>query len=316
MGGPEMVKSCEIRGWGTSLPARTVRFGDDVRYRIEDHVSHLDMLVDACERALDAAGITADEVDLVLGASAAGIQPIPCTAALVLERLTLTGHAAAFDVNSTCTSFVTALDVASRYLDAGDHETILVFAGDVGTRFLNPDQRESFELFSDAGAAFVLRRSSRPGRGVMATAQRTWPAYAHDTEIRGGLSRSPAQRFAQSDAADYLFDMDGRRALLGMMRVLPEFFGDFHRASGISYDDVALWVPHQASAALGPMLDRLGIPAERRVDEVAAFGNMVSASVPFMLARSLDSGRLASDDIVILCGTAAGLTANILALRI
>lgn len=310
------MRRCEIAGWGTMLPERTVRFGEEVRYRIEDHVSHLDMLAGACERALERAGIAADEVDLVIGASAAGIQPIPCTAALVLERLTLTGHAAAFDVNSTCTSFITALDVASRFLDAGAHETILVFSGDVGTRFLNPGQKESFELFSDAAAAVVLRRSEDPARGVIASAQRTWPAYAHDTEIRGGLSRSPAQRYADADPADYLFDMDGRRALLGMMRVLPEFFEAFHASSGLAYDDVALWVPHQASAALGPMLDRLGIPADRRVDEVASFGNMVSASVPFMLARALDAGRVGAGDTVILCGTAAGLTANVLAMRL
>lgn len=310
------MRSCEVAGWGTALPARTVRFGQDVRYRIEDGVSHLDMLVEACERALERAGVAADELDLVLGASAAGVQPIPCTAALVLERLTLSGQAAAFDVNSTCTSFITAVDVASRYLDAGDHETILVFSGDVGTRFLNAEQRESFELFSDGAAAVVLRRSRMPDRGVIASAQRTWPAYAHDTEIRGGLSRSPAQAYATADPADYLFDMDGRRALLGMMRVLPEFFASFHARSGIDHDDVALWIPHQASPALGPMLDRLGIPAERRVDEVSAFGNMVSASVPFMLARALESGRVGSGDTVILCGTAAGLTANILALRL
>lgn len=311
-----MVRNCEIAGWGTSLPERTVRFGGETRYRIEDDRSHLDLLAEACERALIHAGITADEVDLVLGAAAAGVQPIPCTAALVLERLSLTGHAAAFDVNSTCTSFITALDVASRYLDAGAHETILVFAGDVGTRFLNPEQRESYELFSDAGAAVVLRRSTDADRGVIASAQRTWPAYAHDTEIRGGLSHSPAQVYAEADPADYLFDMNGRRALLGMMRVLPDFFQAFHRASGVAYDDVALWVPHQASAALGPMLDRLGIPAERRIDEVSAYGNMVSASVPFMLARALESGRVGRGDTVILCGTAAGLTANILALRL
>lgn len=311
-----MVKNCEIVGWGTSLPDRSVRFGDQVRHRIEDGVSHLDMLIEACERALEHAGVRADEIDLVLGASAAGVQPIPCTAALVLERLTLTGHAAAFDVNSTCTSFITAIDVASRYLDAGDHETVLIFAGDVGSRFLNPDQRESFELFSDAGAAMVLRRSADPDRGVLASAQRTWPAYAHDTEIRGGLSRSPAQDYATSDPADYVFDMDGRRALLAMMRVLPDFFHAFHTSSGIDYDDVALWVPHQASAALGPMLDRLGIPEDRRIDEVTDFGNMVSASVPFMLARALDAGRVVRGDTVILCGTAAGLTANVLALRL
>jgi len=310
------MRSCEIVGWGTVLPERSVRFGDEVRYRITDEMSHLDMLTGACERALAHAGITANEVDLVLGASAAGVQPIPCTAALVLERLTLDGHAAAFDVNSTCTSFITALDVASRYLDAGDHDTVLVFAGDVGTRFLNPAQKESYELFSDAGAAVVLRRSESGESGVIASAQQTWPAYAHDTEIRGGLSRSPAQAYADADPGDYLFDMDGRRALLGMMRVLPDFFARFHERSGIGYDDVALWVPHQASAALGPMLDRLGIPADRRIDEVAGFGNMVSASVPFMLARALDQGRVARGDTVVLCGTAAGLTANILALRL
>lgn len=310
------MRNCEIAGWGSVLPERAVRFGDQIRYRIEDDVSHLDMLATACERALAHAGVDADEVDLVLGASAAGIQPIPCTAALVLERLTLTGHAAAFDVNSTCTSFITALDVASRYLDAGDHRTILVFAGDVGSRFLNPQQQESHELFSDAAVAFVLRRGERMDAGVLASAQRTWPAYAHDTEIRGGLSRSPAQAYADADPADYLFDMDGRRALLGMMRVLPDFFAGFHERSGIDMDDVALWVPHQASAALGPMLDRLGIPAERRIDEVSAFGNMVSASVPFMLARALDAGRVGRGDTVVLCGTAAGLTANVLALRL
>ncbi len=311
-----MVRNCEIVGWGTSLPRRTVRFGDQVRYRIEEDRTHLDLLVDASERALAHADVAADDVDLVLGASAAGVQPIPCTAALVLERLTTTGRAAAFDVNSTCTSFITALDVASRYLDSGDHETILIVSGDVGTRFLDDRQRESFELFSDAGAAMVVRRSSHPEQGVIASAQRTWPAYAHDTEIRGGLSRSPAQEYAASDPADYLFDMDGRRALLAMMRVLPAFFDDFHSASGVSREQVALWVPHQASAALGPMLDRLGVPSERRIDEVSAFGNMVSSSVPFMLARALDSGRVTRGDTVILCGTAAGLTANVLALRL
>lgn len=310
------MRNCEIAGWGSVLPEQTVRFGAEVRYRVDADTSHLDMLASACERALAHAGIGIDDVDLVLGASAAGVQPIPCTAALVWERLTRRGHAAAFDVNSTCTSFITAVDVASRYLDAGDHETVLVFAGDVGTRFLNPAQRESFELFSDAAVAVVLRRSDDPTRGVIASAQQTWPAYAHDTEIRGGLSRSPAQVYAEADPGDYLFDMDGRRALLGMMRVLPGFFARFHEKSGIEYDDVALWVPHQASAALGPMLDRLGIPEDRRVDEVAAFGNMVSASVPFMLARALDSGTVGVGDTVILCGTAAGLTANVLALRL
>lgn len=313
------MKHCAIAGWGTVLPERTVTFGSGdrtvTRHRIADDVSHLDMLVGAAERAITHAGIAADDLDLVVAACAAGVQPIPCTAALVQERVAPGARAAAFDVNSTCTSFVTALDVASRYLEDGDHERVLVVSGDVGSRFLDPAQRESAELFSDAAAAVVLTRGDGT-QGVLSALQQTWPEHAHDTELRGGLSRFPAQAFADGDPADYLFDMHGRRALMGMLRVLPGFFERFFARSGLTLDDVDLVVPHQASGALGIAMRRIGIPEGKYVDAVAEYGNMVSSSVPYTLARCLDDGRLRRGDTVLLCGTAAGLTANALALRL
>jgi 3-oxoacyl-[acyl-carrier-protein] synthase-3 len=151
---------------------------------------------------------------------------------------------------------------------------------------------------------------------VLSALQQTWPEHAHDTELRGGLSRYPAQRYADGDPADYLFAMQGRRALTGMLRVLPGFFARFWERSGLGLDDVDLVVPHQASGAIGLAMRRIGIPTGKYVDEVAAFGNSVSSSVPFMLARCLDDGRLRRGDTVLLCGTAAGLTANALALRL
>ena len=309
------MRHCEIAGTGTWLPAATVTFGTHTRYRIAPDESHLDALATAARRALAAAGITAEDVDCLIGASAAGVQPIPCTAALVLEQLTTGGHAAAFDVNSTCTSFITALDVASRYQEAGDYETALIVSGDVGTRFLNPDQPESFSLFSDAAAAVVLRRTDRHA-GVLASAQRTWPEHAHDTELRGGLSAHPASAYATGDPADYLFDMDGRAALLGMMRKLPDFFDGFFARSGLNVTDCDLVVPHQASPAMAPTMLRLGFAAGQFIDEVETYGNMVSASVPFAFIRALEQGRVGPGDTVLLCGTAAGLTANALALRL
>ena len=309
------MRHCEIAGTGTWLPAATVTFGTHTRYRIAPDESHLDALATAARRALAAAGITAEDVDCLIGASAAGVQPIPCTAALVLEQLTTGGHAAAFDVNSTCTSFITALDVASRYLEAGDYETVLIVSGDVGTRFLNPDQPESFSLFSDAAAAVVLRRTDRHA-GVLASAQRTWPEHAHDTELRGGLSAHPASTYATGDPADYLFDMDGRATLLGMMRKLPDFFDGFFARSGLNVTDCDLVVPHQASPAMAPTMLRLGFAEGQFIDEVETYGNMVSASVPFAFIRALDQGRVGPGDTVLLCGTAAGLTANALALRL
>jgi 3-oxoacyl-[acyl-carrier-protein] synthase-3 len=309
------MRRLEIAGYGTSLPERTVTFGRQTRHRIEDHRGQLDLLAEAAERAIAHAGLRPEDVDCVIAACAAGVQPIPCTAALVMERVAPHATAAAFDVNSTCTSFITALDVASRYLDAGDYERVLVVSGDVGSRFLDPAQRESFELFSDAGAAVVLTRGDG-GQGVLASLQQTWPQHAHDTELRGGLSLHPAQDYAEGDPADYRFDMHGRRALMGMLAVLPGFFERFFDRAGLGLGDLDLVVPHQASGALGIAMRRIGIPEQLFVDRVAEYGNMVSSSVPYTLIRSLEEGRVVRGGTVLLCGTAAGLTANALALRL
>lgn len=314
------MRQCEIAGWGTDLAARVVTFGGQTRYRVTDGVTQLDMLAAAAGRALDRAGLAPEDIDCVIGAVAGDLQPIPCTAALVWERIAPRVRVAAFDVNSTCTSFITAVDIASRYLADGEYRRVLIVSGDVGSRFLNPDQPESNELFSDAAAAVVLTRGEDPQRGVLASLQRTWAEHAHDTEIRGGGSLLPPHDYRPGAAADYQFDMDGRRALRNMVRVLPEFFDAFFdrldAQAGLGLAEVDLVVPHQASRALGLAMRRIGIPAEKYVDWVSDYGNMVSGSVPFVLARCLDSGRLNRGDVVVLCGTAAGLTANALALRL
>lgn len=315
------VRPCRLTGWGTYLPDEVVVFGRQTRHRIPDGMSQLDMLAAAAEDAIRRAGLLPDDIDCIIAACAAGVQPIPCTAALVMERVAPRARAAAFDVNSTCTSFITAVDIASRYLAAGDYERVLIVSGDVGSRFLDADHRESFELFSDAAAAVVLTsgaggQSAAAAPGVLGSLQQTWPEHAHDTELRGGLSLHPAQSYADGDPADYLFSMNGRRALLGMLAVLPDFFARFFDRVGLGLHDVDLVVPHQASGALGIAMRRIGIPKDAYVDRVAEFGNMVSSSVPFMLATSLDDGRIGPGDTVVLCGTAAGLTANALALRL
>lgn len=310
------IRNCRIAGYGTYLPENQIKFGNQRRYRVPEGVSQLDMLTSAAADALARAGVNADELECVIGASAAGIQPIPCTAALVLEKIAPHGVAAAFDVNSTCTSMITALDIASRYIADGTYKSILITAGDVGSRFLNPEQKESFSLFSDAAVAFVLTSTDDPSQGVVASTQRTWAAYAHDTEIRGGLSRSPAQLYAGADPADYLFDMNGRAALRNMMRVLPDFLGDFLARSSLDLSDISLVIPHQASPALGLAMQRIGIPKDSYIDWVAEIGNMVSASVGYVLAQVMEQERVREGQTVLLFGTAAGLTANALVLRL
>ena len=310
------VRGLQIDGYGVCLPERTVTFGSATRYRAEAPAQHLDMLVDSAQKAIAAAGISADDLDCIIGATAGDVQPIPCTASLVQERVAPDARCAALDVNSTCTSFITALDVASRYLRDGEYRRILIVAGDVGAQFLHPGQRESFELFSDAAVAVVVSSPSAEGVGVLASLQQTWPRHAHETELRGGGSRMPGRDFHPDNDHDYRFDMDGRAVLLSASRVLPGFFERFFEKAGTSVDEIDYVIPHQASRALPLIMRRIGIPEDRYANYVEDFGNMVSASVPFALARAWDEGRIGRGSRVLLCGTAAGLTANALLLQL
>lgn len=310
------IRNCEIAGHGTYLPEQTVTFGDQTRYRIDDDMTQIDMLSIASLRALEDAELEPEQLDCIIGASAAGVQPLPSTAALLQERIAPDAEAAALDVNSSCTSFITAFDLASRYIQDGQYERILITSGDVGSRFLNPNQKESYELFSDASVAMVVTKTEDEAKGVIASAQQTWPRHAHDTEIRGGLSRQPSTEFASSDPGDYMFDMNGRVALLSMLRVLPPFFDKFCEKSNLTVEDFEWIIPHQASRALGLAMKKLNIPEGKYADYVQDYGNMVSASVPFALAKKLGEGALKSGDKTLLFGTAAGLTANALAIRL
>src|SRR5476649_2484292 len=110
------IRNCRIAGYGTFLPEQKVMFGDQTRYRVEDGTSQLDMLSAATAQAIENAERTVDEIDCFIGAVAVGVQPIPSTAALLHERIAPDTDAASFDVNSTCTSFLTALDIASYYV--------------------------------------------------------------------------------------------------------------------------------------------------------------------------------------------------------
>lgn len=309
------VRNCQITGYGTFLPEQVVTFGEQQRYRVEEGTSQLDMLSAASQRAIEKSGLDVDEIDCFIAAPAVGVQPIPSTAALLHERVAPETNAFSFDVNSTCTSFITALNMASYMVHASSYKNVLIASGDVGSRFLNPKQRESYELFSDAAAAVVLSSTDKKSQGVLASIERTWPQHAHDTEIRGGLTAFPPERYSDNPE-EYLFDMDGITALRGIARVVPSLFSEFYSASGLEVNDFDVVIPHQASPALSLVMKKLAIPEGKYVDRVQSHGNMVSASVPFILNSLLEEGRLKAGDKALLCGTAAGLTVNILALEV
>ena len=312
----EVKRHVEIAGYGVCLPKNTVQFKDQTRYRVvENEETQLDLAEAAIQVALENANLSIKDIDCLVSASAVGVQPIPCTAALIHERVAKGLSIPAMDINTTCTSFISALSTMSYLIEAGEYRRVLIVSSEVGSLGLNPKQKESYELFGDGAVAFIFQASDKD-KGVIASLQRTWSEGAHDTEIRGGLTSYQPKEYSEETKTNFMFDMKGKKILLLSARVIPEMFQEFQEKSGISKDAVDYIIPHQASRALPLVMDKLGVSKDKYLNIVSEYGNMVSVAVPFGLAYALDHGYVKEGDTIFLMGTAAGMTVNMLALKL
>lgn len=311
------MRNVEIKGIGTSLPQNKIEINGQVRYRVENNEkeNQLTLSVKAIHNALKDANMEISDIDLIVSASAVGIQPIPCMAVLIHEQIAKGTSIPAMDINTTCTSFITAFDTISYLIEADRYKNVIIVSCDLASSGLNPNQKESYELFGDGAAAIILSKSTRKDVGVLYSIQRTWSEGAHSTEIRGGLTGMHPKNYNENTIADYLFDMRGREVLTIAARKLPRMFEDFYKESNLSIDSIDMVIPHQASKALGMIMKKIGIPENKYIDIVKDYGNMVSASVPFTLCKTIEKGKIKKGDMVLLCGTAAGLTANVLVFK-
>ena len=312
----EVKRHIEIAGYGVCLPKNTVQFKDQTRHRVvENEETQLDLAEAAIQAALENANLSMKDIDCLVSASAVGVQPIPCTAALIHERVAKGLSIPAMDINTTCTSFISALSTMSHLIEAGEYRRVLIVSSEVGSLGLNPKQKESYELFGDGAAAFIFQASNKD-KGVIASLQRTWSEGAHDTEIRGGLTSYQPKEYSEETKTNFMFDMKGKKILLLSARVIPEMFQEFQEKSGISKDAVDYIIPHQASRALPLVMDKLGVSKDKYLNIVSEYGNMVSVAVPFGLAYALDHGYVKEGDTIFLMGTAAGMTVNMLTLKL
>lgn len=308
------MRKLKIVGCGSAIPKRVITFGDQTRYRLEEGQTLLDLSEQAINRALEDAGLEISDIDCIIGGMATPLQGIPCNAALIHERVAMGRDIPAMDINTSCTSFITALDMAAYMTAEGRYKNILIVSGDTASAALNPNQRESFELFSDAATAFIVS-SCGSDAGVLYAAQKTWSEGAHDTEIRGGCGLLPVFRFCEENREDYYFDMKGPKVLKLCAKKLPGFLEECLENAQLTLDDINLVVPHQASKALDVIMPRLGLEPTKYINQVKEYGNMISASVPFALCNAIHEGKITRGDIVMLFGTAAGLTSNLLILK-
>ncbi len=313
----QRIRACHVKlaGMGKARAGRQIQFGGQSRYRLEAGEAFSDLAVSAAVSALSAAGREIGDIDCIVCGMATPMQAIPCNAALIHERLARGLDIPALDINTTCTSFLSALDMMSLMIEAGRYDRVLLISGDLASAALNPKERESYELFSDGAAACVLERTKEQDCGILYSCQKTWSEGAHDTEIRGGGSLLPIASMNGENRDAYCFSMKGSRILKLCAQKLPGFVEQCFREAGIKREEIRMTIPHQASRALEVLMPRLGFPAGTYVNRVAEYGNMVSASIPYALCEAVEEGVINRGDLVLLLGTAAGLTANFLLLR-
>ncbi|RWA73296.1 3-oxoacyl-[acyl-carrier-protein] synthase III C-terminal domain-containing protein [Mesorhizobium sp.] len=302
---------------GLGRGALEVATGVVERYVCEAE-SQIDLACVAARLALDDAGLEVQAVDLIIGGCGVPYQPLPATAPLVMQRLGLAdGSGAAFDVNSTCLSFLTAFETAGRMIEAGQCETALVFSAEVASRALPwRDQPEVAALFGDGAAAAVLRRAG-PGEGrVAASLMRTYPSAWEACGIGSGGTRFDFHREPQEFARHSLFHMDGKELFRLTARHFNAFVADLLERAGWRHGDVDLVVPHQASPlALAHMARQTGFASEKLVDIAARFGNQIAASIPFALDVARREGRVAPGMKLLFLGTSAGVSFGGMALE-
>lgn len=270
----------------------------------------------AARKALAAAGVDLDDVDVIIGAGATPDQPLPCNAALIHEELAPGRPIPAWDVNASCLGFLVALDLAATLIDAGRHRRILVVSADIASAGLDWSDLGASGIFGDGAAAVVLGPAGTTGSAVLAADFATHSEGAHTCEIRGGGSRHSPDRVPEP-GADYRawgrFRMQGGAVFRLAVRHLPPFVDRLLAGAGTELAELDLLVPHQASHhALDWVRHRFGTGrlAEpgRVVDIYADHGNQVGASLPSALHAAVESGRLQRGDRALLLGTGAGLS--------
>jgi len=265
-----------------------------------------DLATAAGRQALAASGVPTSSVELIIVATATPDMLFPSTACLVQERLGAK-QAFAFDLSAACTGFLYALAVADQYIRAGTYRTVLVIGAEVLSRMIDWTDRTTCILFGD-GAGAVVVQADRGTRGVLSTHLHSDGSLWDLIHIPGGGSRRPSSAETVANRMNFV-KMKGSETFRVAVRALEEVAREALTANGLSIDDLALLIPHQANLRiLQAVAERLSLPAEKMVINVDRYGNTSAASIPIALDEAVRGGRVRPNDLLLLEAFGAGLT--------
>ncbi|MBI5442675.1 MAG: ketoacyl-ACP synthase III [Deltaproteobacteria bacterium] len=268
----------------------------------------------AARRALEAAGVKAPELDLLIVATATPDMPFPSTACFLQNRLGIRGQMA-FDLTAACTGFVYGLAVADQFVRAGTARRALVVGADLLSRIVDWEDRATCVLFGDGAGAAVVGPSDDPDRGILAWRMAAEGNHWSILNMPGGGSRNPASHESVEARLHYI-KMHGNEVFKIAVRALQERAVSALEAGGVNGRDLSLFIPHQANRRIiDAVSKRLGVPSERVYVNLDRYGNTSAASIPIALDEVVRSGRLGTGDTVLMAAFGGGVTSGAVLLR-
>lgn len=319
-----MTKYAAITGWGSAVPERvltnfdlekivdtsdewiTTRTGIRQRHILSEGETTSTLAVTASRQALERAGVSPWQVDLVICCTATPDFLFPATACLVQHEIGAE-NAGAFDLEAACSGFIYGLSVGTQFIKAGSYKTVLVVAAEGLSRFIDWKDRATCVLFGDGAGAVVLEATDRK-QGLLSFVLGSHGVGGDLIKLPGGGASIPASP-ASIENRDHFIKMNGQEVYRFAVRIMGDSAVEALEKAGLGYDDISLFVPHQANTRIiNSIAERLNLDPEKVFLNIARYGNTSAASIPIALCEAVDEGKVKDGDYVLFVAFGAGLT--------
>jgi len=315
------VKYARLAGTGSYLPEKVLtntelesmvdttdewireRTGIESRHIAADDETTCDLAENASRSAIEAAGIDANELDLIIVATTTADCVFPSVACLLQQRLGVVNSTPAFDIQAVCAGFAYGLGVADSFIKAGTASKVLVVGADTFSRILNWEDRNTCVLFGDGAGAVVLTASDAPG--IHSTHLHADGRYAELLHVPEGISRG----YSEVQQQGAYVQMRGSEVFRTAVTRLSEVVDETLKANGLQKSDIDWLVPHQANLRIiKATAKKLAMTLDNVVVTVQDHGNTSAASIPLALDAAVRDGRIKRGEKLLLEGFGGGFT--------
>lgn len=275
------------------------------------HIAHEDQVASdlalyACQNAMQAAGVTSEDIDLIIVATTTPDMIFPSTACILQNKLGIE-NCPAFDVQAVCSGFVYALATADMFVSSGKCRNALVVGSEIYSKILDWNDRNTCVLFGDGAGAVVLSQSDQPG--ILSTHLHASGSHSNILSAPGCISGGKVQ------GTPYI-SMEGNTVFKFAVKVLEEVVQEAVAKNNLQSTDIDWLIPHQANIRIiQSTAKKLGLPMDKVVVAVDKHGNTSAASIPLALDLAVRDGRIQPNQLVLLEGVGGGFTWGAVLLR-